>query len=74
MLGSASQPNGIARKGGLQVDRATYLIDCEKQHYIRFVDMLQMRPGGIVVADNLVSPHLTEYAAARPSPVVEPNR
>jgi predicted O-methyltransferase YrrM len=39
------------------------LIDCEKHDYIRFYDMLQIRPGGIVVADNILSHHLTEYVA-----------
>ncbi|MGO8720761.1 MAG: O-methyltransferase [Acidobacteriaceae bacterium] len=39
------------------------LIDCEKRDYIRFFDMLQMHPGGIVVADNILSHHLTEYVA-----------
>ena len=29
------------------------LIDCEKHDYIRFFDMLRIRPGGIVVADNI---------------------
>ncbi len=48
------------------------LIDCEKQDYIRFFDMLQMHPGGIVVADNIISHQLTEYAAhARALPRVE---
>jgi predicted O-methyltransferase YrrM len=37
------------------------LIDCEKCDYIRFFDMLPMRPGGIVVADNILSHQLTEY-------------
>ena len=37
------------------------LIDCEKQDYVRFFDMLQMHPGGIVVADNIISHQLTAY-------------
>ena len=37
------------------------LIDCEKQDYIRFFDMLHLRRGAIVVADNIVSHHLTDY-------------
>ncbi|MES2223007.1 MAG: DUF1442 domain-containing protein [Acidobacteriota bacterium] len=37
------------------------LIDCEKQDYIRFFDMLRLRPGAIVVADNILSHHLTDY-------------
>jgi len=39
------------------------LIDCEKQDYVRFFNMLRMAPGGIVVADNVLSHHLTEYVA-----------
>ncbi|MGC1869584.1 MAG: DUF1442 domain-containing protein [Acidobacteriaceae bacterium] len=39
------------------------LIDCEKQDYIRFFDMLQLLPGAIVVADNILSHHLTDYVA-----------
>lgn len=39
------------------------LIDCEKHDYIRFFDMLRMRSGGIVVADNILSHHLTDYVA-----------
>jgi caffeoyl-CoA O-methyltransferase len=37
------------------------LIDCEKQDYIRFFDLLRMRPGGVVVADNIISHRLSEY-------------
>jgi predicted O-methyltransferase YrrM len=39
------------------------LIDCEKQDYIRFFDMLHLRPGAIVIADNILSHHLTDYVA-----------
>ncbi|MHB1938230.1 MAG: O-methyltransferase [Acidobacteriaceae bacterium] len=39
------------------------LIDCEKHDYVRFFDMLRLRPGGIVVADNILSHHLVEYVA-----------
>jgi predicted O-methyltransferase YrrM len=39
------------------------LIDCEKQDYVRFFDRLRMRAGGVVVADNVLSHHLTEYVA-----------
>ena len=39
------------------------LIDCEKEDYIRFFDMLPMRAGGIVVADNIISHSLTDYVA-----------
>lgn len=37
------------------------LIDCEKQDYIRFFDMLHLRSGAIVVADNILSHQLTDY-------------
>lgn len=37
------------------------LIDCEKEDYIRFFDMLPMRAGGIVVADNIISHSLDGY-------------
>ncbi len=37
------------------------LIDCEKEDYIRFFDMLRVAPGGFVVADNIISHTLTEY-------------
>ena len=39
------------------------LIDCEKDDYIRFFEMLRMAPSGIVVADNIVSHGLTDYVA-----------
>jgi predicted O-methyltransferase YrrM len=39
------------------------LIDCEKEDYIRFFDMLKVARGGIVVADNILSHDLGEYVA-----------
>lgn len=39
------------------------LIDCEKEDYIRFFDMLPMRKGGIIVADNIISHSLSGYVA-----------
>jgi predicted O-methyltransferase YrrM len=39
------------------------LIDCEKEDYIYFFDMLRMRKGGIVVADNIISHSLSDYVA-----------
>jgi len=39
------------------------LIDCEKEDYIRFFDMLRLSPGAVVVADNILSHHLTDYVA-----------
>lgn len=37
------------------------LIDCEKEDYIRFFEMLKVAPGGIVVADNIISHSLEDY-------------
>ena len=37
------------------------LIDCEKEDYIRFFDMLKLAPGSIVVADNILSHDLSDY-------------
>lgn len=38
-------------------------LDCEKEDYIRFFDMLYLPAGGIVVADNILSHSLTDYVA-----------
>lgn len=38
-------------------------IDCEKEDYPRFFDMLHVKPGGIVVADNIYSHSLAKYVA-----------
>lgn len=39
------------------------LIDCEKEDYIGFFDLLEIAPGGFTVADNILSHTLTEYVA-----------
>ncbi len=39
------------------------LIDCEKDDYIRFFDLLKIARGGIVVADNILSHDLKDYVA-----------
>jgi predicted O-methyltransferase YrrM len=39
------------------------LIDCEKEDYIRFFDMLRVAPGGLVVADNILSHAISDYVA-----------
>ena len=39
------------------------LIDCEKEDYIRFFDMLTLGPGSVVVADNILSHDLSDYVA-----------
>jgi predicted O-methyltransferase YrrM len=44
-----------------QTDLDLVLIDCEKEDYIRFFDMLHMRQGAIVVADNIISHSLSNY-------------
>jgi predicted O-methyltransferase YrrM len=38
-------------------------IDCEKEDYIHFFDLLNIHAGGIVVADNVLSHSLTDYVA-----------
>ena len=48
------------------------LIDCEKEDYIRFFDLLKIAPGGIVAADNILSHSLNDYVAhVRSQPGVE---
>lgn len=37
------------------------LIDCEKEDYIRFYDMLALRPAAVVVADNIISHDMRGY-------------
>ena len=37
------------------------LIDCEKDDYVRFLDMLRLAPGAVVVADNILSHELWDY-------------
>jgi predicted O-methyltransferase YrrM len=39
------------------------LVDCEKDDYIRFFELLRLAPGAVVVADNILSHGLTEYVA-----------
>jgi predicted O-methyltransferase YrrM len=39
------------------------LLDCEKEDYARFFDMLRLAPGAIVVADNIISHELWDYVA-----------
>jgi predicted O-methyltransferase YrrM len=48
------------------------LIDCEKDDYERFLGLLRLSPGAIVVADNVVSHGLRQYVeAVRAYPGVE---
>jgi predicted O-methyltransferase YrrM len=37
------------------------LIDCEKDDYVRFFDMLNLTPGAVVVADNVISHRIDAY-------------
>ena len=39
------------------------LIDCEKEDYARFFDMLRIATHGFVVADNILSHSMTDYVA-----------
>jgi predicted O-methyltransferase YrrM len=39
------------------------LLDCEKEDYVRFFDMLRLAPGAVVVADNILSHDLRAYVA-----------
>jgi len=48
------------------------LIDCEKEDYIRFLGLLRLARGAVVVADNILSHDLGEYVTAvRSYPGVE---
>lgn len=47
-------------------------IDCEKEDYIRFFDMLRLSPGGVVVTDNIISHSMADYVRhVRSRPGVE---
>ena len=37
------------------------LINCEKEDYVRFVGMLRLAPGAVIVADNILSHGLWDY-------------
>jgi predicted O-methyltransferase YrrM len=48
------------------------LIDCEKDDYERFLGLLKLSPGAVVVADNILSHDLRQYVeAVRAYPGVE---
>lgn len=48
------------------------LLDCEKEDYARFFDLLPLAAGAVVVADNILSHDLREYVAhVRSRPGVE---
>lgn len=39
------------------------LLDCEKDDYVRFLGLLRLAPGAVVVADNILSHDLADYVA-----------
>lgn len=48
------------------------LMDCEKEDYCRFFDLLSLRSGSVVVADNILSHNLADYVKhVRSRPGVE---
>ena len=48
------------------------LIDCEKEDYERFLALLRLAPGGVVVADNILSHGLGKHVSSvRSYPGVE---
>ena len=54
------------------VDMDFVLIDCEKEDYVRFFDMLKLGHNAIVVADSIISHELGDYVAhVRGRPNVE---
>jgi predicted O-methyltransferase YrrM len=75
-LGLADRVDYVVADAGDVLDRYVglqfVLIDCEKDDYIRFFDRLQLAPGAVVVADNILSHDLTDYVRhVRARPGVE---
>jgi predicted O-methyltransferase YrrM len=66
-LGLASWVEFILGDGGDIIPRCGeldfVLIDCEKDDYIRFLEMLNLAPEAVVVADNILSHDLSDYVA-----------
>src|SRR3954447_11628614 len=64
-LGLADRVDYVLADAGEVLDRYAglqfVLIDCEKDDYVRFFDRLQLAPGAIVVADNILSHGLWDY-------------
>jgi predicted O-methyltransferase YrrM len=58
VLADASQV--LAQYGALEF----VLIDCEKEDYVRFLGLLRLAPGAVVVADNILSHDLGQYVKA----------
>jgi predicted O-methyltransferase YrrM len=64
-LGLADRVDFVLADAGNVLDRYDalefVLIDCEKDDYARFLAMLRLAPGAVVVADNIQSHQLWEY-------------
>ena len=64
-LGLDDRVDYVLADAGTVLDRYAglefVLIDCEKDDYVRFFDLLRLAPGAIVVADNILSHDLWEY-------------
>jgi predicted O-methyltransferase YrrM len=67
-LGLADRVEFVLGDAGKVLDRYRALefalIDCEKEDYVRFLGMLRLAPGAVVVADNILSHGLWEYVRA----------
>jgi predicted O-methyltransferase YrrM len=67
-LGLADRVELVLEDAGRVLDRypdlELVLIDCEKDDYVRFLGMLRLAPGAVVVADNILSHGLWEYVRA----------
>ena len=62
----------LARFSGRYDALEFVLIDCEKKDYERFLALLRLAPGAVVVADNILSHGLGEYVrGVRSYPGVE---
>jgi predicted O-methyltransferase YrrM len=75
-LGLADRVDFVLADAGTVLDRydalELVLIDCEKDDYLRFLSMLRLAPGAIVIADNIHSHGLWDYVrAVRALPDVE---
>ena len=75
-LGLSGQVDFVLADAGhvlAQYDELEFvLIDCEKEDYERFLSLLRLAPGAIVVADNILSHNLDKYVSAvRAYPGVE---
>jgi predicted O-methyltransferase YrrM len=75
-LGLAGHVDFVLSDAGAVLDRYTaldfVLIDCEKDDYVRFFDRLDLTPGAVVVADNILSHDLSDYVRhVRSRPSVE---